>query len=96
MAPPPRNELEIQLRDEIDSVLSGTCSSAISDSAPLFLLSESETNFVNCKSGLPGTDGDLFKEASNDELGKPGTYGEITLLGPSALGIFIYVDTVSV
>lgn len=94
MAPPPRNELEIQLRNEIDSVLSGTCSSAISDSAPLFLLSESETNFVNCKSGLPGTDGDLFKK--DDELGKPGTYGEITLLGPSALGIFIYVDTVSV
>jgi hypothetical protein len=47
---------------------------------------------VNCNSGLPGTDGDLFKK--DDELGKPGTYGEITLLGSSSFGIFIYVNSV--
>lgn len=79
MAPPPRSDLEYELRNEIDSTLSGSCSSAISDSTPLFLLSESEANFVNCQSGLPGSDGDLFKK--DRELGKPGTYGEITLLG---------------
>ena len=78
MAPPPRNELEHQLRNEVNAALSGSCSSAITDDAPLFLLSESETSFVNCQSGLPINDGDLYK---NDDLGKASTYGEITLLG---------------
>ena len=74
MAPPPRNELEHQLRNEVNAALSGSCSSAITDDAPLFLLSESETSFVNCQSGLPINDGDLYK---NDDLGKASTYGEI-------------------
>ena len=77
MAPPPRNELEHQLRNEINAALSGSCSSAITD-APLFLLSESETSFVNCQSGLPINDEDLYKK---DDLGKASTYGEVTLLG---------------
>lgn len=79
LAPPPRNELEYELRNEVDAALSGSCSSAVS--APLFTLSESETKFVNCQTGLPISDGDLFKQ--DEELGKPGTYGEITMLGTS-------------
>lgn len=89
MAPPPRNELEAQLRTDIDTVLSGSCSSAISESAPLFLLSKSETSHVNCQSGLPLSDGDLFK---SDELGSASTYGEITLLGSYYLKIMSSFD----
>lgn len=79
MAPPPRNTLELQLRDEIDSALSGSCCSASSDATPLFVLSESETSFVNCQSGLPAAEKDLF--ATDGDGAAPSTYGEITILG---------------
>jgi hypothetical protein len=83
IAPPPRNQAEYILRDEIDSVLSGSCSSAIE--APLFALGESETSFVNCATGLPLTDGDLYKM---DEDNVPSTYGEITVLG--SCHVYVY------
>ena len=81
MAPPPRNTLELQLREEIDSALSGSCCSASSDATPLFVLSESETSFVNCQSGLPASEKDLF--ATDGDEAAPSTYGEITILGMS-------------
>jgi hypothetical protein len=77
MAPPPNNPLEAHLREEINVALSGSCSSAIT--APLFLLSRDETDFVDCQSGLPDSDANLFKKEEED--GKPSTYGEVTLLG---------------
>jgi hypothetical protein len=79
MAPPPRNTLELQLREEIDSALSGSCCSASPDATPLFVLSESETSFVNCQSGLPASEKDLF--AVYGDGAAPSTYGEITILG---------------
>jgi hypothetical protein len=82
MAPAPRNALEFDLRNEVDSVMSGQCCRSFSDSAPLFAISREEVNYVNCDSGLPSTDMGLY--ASEDpELSspKPSTYGEITLLG---------------
>ncbi|KAL7516462.1 hypothetical protein ACHAWX_001477 [Stephanocyclus meneghinianus] len=83
MAPPPRNTLELQLRDEIDSALSGSCCSASLDATPLFVLSESETSFVNCQSGLPAAEKDLF--ATDGDGAAPSTYGEITILGARQL-----------
>eukprot|EP00804_Cyclotella_cryptica_P007592 CCRYP_010658-RH/>CCRYP_010658-RH protein AED:0.40 eAED:0.41 QI:0/0.66/0.5/1/0.66/0.5/4/1904/341 len=83
MAPPPRNTLELQLREEIDSALSGSCCSASSDATPLFVLSESETSFVNCKSGLPASEKDLFAVGGDEAA--PSTYGEITMLGARQL-----------
>lgn len=91
MAPPPRNTLEMQLREEIDTSLSGHCCSASSSSdesdddagVPLFALSKEEANFVDCQSGLPSFAGDhLYTDESDDEEeAQPSTYGEITMLG---------------
>jgi hypothetical protein len=78
-APPPQNLLEMQLREEINAVLSGSCCSSDSTGTPLFVLSESETNFVNCQSGRPYEDGELY--SSDTDESKPSTYGEITMLG---------------
>lgn len=86
IAPPPQNQLEMQLRDEIDSVLSGSCCTASND-APLFAISQSESKFVDCQSGLPSvsTDGDLFARSKDDIKPSPSTYGEVTMLGSRQL-----------
>ena len=86
MAPPPRNGLEIELRNEVDSALSGSCCRSSSDNdqdlvTPLFVLSREEAQYVDCKSGLSPTSMEegLFH---NDALSEPpSTYGEITSLG---------------
>lgn len=82
LAPPPRNSIEFELRNEVDSVLSGSCCRSSSE-APLFAISREETNYVNCNSGLPEIDGKLFKSESPDDESSsdPSTYGEITSLG---------------
>jgi len=79
-APPPRNKVELQLRHEVDSVLSGRCSSA--GAAPLFAISSEEANYVDCYSGLPGVSG-AYK--SDGDENSASTYGEITLLGARQL-----------
>ena len=80
MAPPPRNAKEFELRNEVDTSLSGDCSSA--NDAPLFAISKEEVKYVNCKSGLPSTDTEvLFKSDDPDAPPEPSTYGEITSLG---------------
>lgn len=84
MAPPARNILEHELRDEVDSALSGRCSSAID--APLFTISREEANYVNCNSGMPLAEESLFGNEIPDEDYEDGnhkaaTYGEITALG---------------
>ena len=84
MAPPPQNSLEFDLRNEVDSVLSGSCCRSSADGAPLFAISREESNYVNCNSGLPSINGGLFEsENSDDESSSsdPSTYGEITSLG---------------
>ena len=88
MAPPPRNGLEIELRNEVDSALSGSCCRSSSDNdqdpltlTPLFAISREEAQYVDCKSGLSPTSMEegLFH---NDALSEPpSTYGEITSLG---------------
>jgi hypothetical protein len=91
MAPPPRNTLELKLREEIDSALSGSCCSASSDATPLFVLSESETSFVNCQSGLPASEKDLFAVGGDEAT--PSTYGEITMLGvfvETSVSMYLY------
>jgi hypothetical protein len=82
MAPAPRNALELELRNEVDSSMSGPCCRSPSDSAPLFAISREEVNYVNCDSGLPSTDMGLYL-SERPELSSPdpSTYGEITLLG---------------
>ena len=89
MAPPPRNALEFELRNEIDTSLSGRCSSA--NDAPLFAISKEEVKYVNCKSGLPSTDTEvLFKSDDPDAPPEPSTYGEITAVGMSCItGIYV-------
>lgn len=90
MAPPPRNGLEIELRNEVDSALSGSCCRSSSsggggdehhDMAPLFAISREEAQYVDCKSGLPPTSMEerLFNSGGMSE--PPSTYGEITSLG---------------
>ncbi len=84
MAPPPRNTIEFEVRNEVDSVLSGPCCRSTEDKAPLFAISKEEESFVNCNSGLPSnTDETLFdlSDHNPDETPKPSTYGEITSLG---------------
>ena len=86
MAPPPRNGLEIELRNEVDSALSGSCCRSSSDTdqalvTPFFAISREEAQYVDCNSGLPPTSMEegLFH---NDALSEPpSTYGEITSLG---------------
>ena len=78
MAPSPRNSLEVQLRNEVNTILSGRCSAA--ESAPLFAISDE--NFVDCNSGLPGVT-DVYK--SDDIDNSASTYGEITMLGARQL-----------
>jgi hypothetical protein len=80
MAPPPRNELEFRLRNEVNTILSGRCSAT--ESAPLFAISNEEANFVDCSSGLPGVM-DVYKSDDNDSSAS--TYGEITMLGARQL-----------
>ncbi|KAL7540126.1 hypothetical protein ACHAXR_010943 [Thalassiosira sp. AJA248-18] len=81
MAPPPRNALEFDLRNEVDGALSGRCSSA-DGSAPLFAISREEVNFVNCNSGLPHAE-EAFR--SENDIPDASTYGEITSLGARQL-----------
>ena len=84
LAPSPRNGLEIELRNEVDSALSGSCcrsSSSSGNDEPLFAISREEAHYVDCKSGLPSTSMEegLF---NSDEMSEPpSTYGEITSLG---------------
>mmetsp|Transcript_23582 Transcript_23582/g.56913 ORF Transcript_23582/g.56913 Transcript_23582/m.56913 type:complete len:319 (-) Transcript_23582:52-1008(-) len=88
MAPPPQNSLEFDLRNEVDSVLSGSCCRSSADGAPLFAISREESNYVNCNSGLPSINEGLFEsENSDDESSSsdPSTYGEITSLGARQL-----------
>ncbi|KAL7496091.1 hypothetical protein ACHAWT_004367 [Skeletonema menzelii] len=80
MAPSPRNNLEVQLRNEVNTILSGRCSAAAR--APLFAISNEEVNFVDCNSGLPGVT-DVYK--SDDSESSASTYGEITMLGARQL-----------
>lgn len=83
MAPPPRNAIEFDLRNEVDTALLGSCSSAANDK-PLFAISEEEMNFVNCKTGLPSTDDTIYKSDVSEtetETPPPSTYGEITSMG---------------
>ena len=88
MAPRPRNALESQLRNEVDSALSGSCSSASAD-APLFAISREEARHVDCKSGMPAFmerslyDGDEEDDDGDAARPAPSTYGEITVLGVS-------------
>jgi hypothetical protein len=94
LAPPPRNDLEIELRNEIDSALSGSCCRSSSsgrdgddhDVAPLFAISREEAHYVDCKSGLPPTSMEerLFN-TGDGILEPPSTYGEITSLGACGL-----------
>ena len=81
MAPPPRNTLEFDLRNEVDGALSGSCCS--SGESPVFAISKDEVNFVNCNSGLPSAEQEvLFKrDADDDAPPEPSTYGEVTSLG---------------
>lgn len=81
MAPPPRNNFEVQLRIEVNTLLSGGCSAA-DRGAPLFAISNEEANFVDCNSGLPGVM-DVYKSGDNDNAAS--TYGEITMLGARQL-----------
>lgn len=85
VAPPPRNQLEFEVRSEVNSVLSGSCSLAKveEDAAPLFAISSEEANYVDCKSGLPGVT-DVYQNDDNDD-NRASTYGEITLLGSRQL-----------
>ena len=94
LAPPPRNTLEFDLRNEIDGALSGSCCS--SGESPLFAISKDEVNFVNCNSGLPSAEQEvLFKRSSDDLLAdddappEPSTYGEVTSLGECSFCIVI-------
>ncbi len=80
MAPTPRNSLEVQLRNEVNTILSGRCSAA--EGAPLFAISNEEANFVDCDSGLPGVT-DVYKSDNDDDTAS--TYGEITMLGARQL-----------
>lgn len=70
----------MEVRDLVDTALSGSCSSAVS--GPLFALSQEERNFVNCQSGLPFDD-TLFD--TDGESPRPETYGEVTSLGARQL-----------
>ena len=81
IAPSPRNSLEVQLRNEVNTVLSGRCSAA-DTGAPLFAISSEEANFVDCNSGLPGV-ANVYKSDDNENLAS--TYGEITMLGARQL-----------
>ncbi|KAL7549215.1 hypothetical protein ACHAWF_012485 [Thalassiosira exigua] len=87
LVPPPKNSLEYDLRNEVDSVLSGTCCSSADGAAPLFAISREETNFVNCNTGLPSDAEALFESIPGDENASPksSTYGEITVLGARQL-----------
>lgn len=82
VAPPPRNALEFELRNEVETALSGSCCS--NDAAPLFAVSREEADFVDCNSGLPG-DESLYASEGGEESHKPSTYGEITSLGARQL-----------
>ncbi len=89
LAPPPRNALEIELRNEVDSALSGSCCRSSSSSrdgddhvAPLFAISREEAHYVDCKSGLPPTSMEEGLFGRDDGMSEPpSTYGEITSLG---------------
>jgi len=50
----------------------------------LFAISEEETKFVNCQTGLP-TDNDILYKSDKDAAPEPSTYGEITSLGSRQL-----------
>ena len=71
---------EMEVRDLVDTTLSGSCSSAVG--GPLFALSQEEKNFVNCQSGLPFDD-TLFH--ADGDSPRPETYGEVTSLGARQL-----------
>mmetsp|Transcript_17759 Transcript_17759/g.27877 ORF Transcript_17759/g.27877 Transcript_17759/m.27877 type:complete len:295 (-) Transcript_17759:906-1790(-) len=88
MAPSPRNILEVQLRNEVNTILSGRCSAA--EVAPLFAISNEEANFVDCDSGLPGVM-DVYK--SDDDEDTASTYGEITMLGARQLFYYMSLTT---
>ena len=81
MAPPPRNGLEMDVRNEVDTALFGSCSSS-DDTAPLFVISPEEANFVNCQTGLPSQQGVYESEQDNNAAE---TYGEVTALGARQL-----------
>lgn len=97
LAPSSRNVYENELRDEVESALSGRCSRALpfddgrnllEEDAPLFAISREEANYVNCDSGLPSST-TLMGLYNNDddatESPNSSTYGEITIVGARQL-----------
>lgn len=96
LPPSSRNTFENELRDEVDSAMSGRCSRAVrtrfdggnlEEDAPLFAISREETSYVNCDSGLPLSTL-LMRLYVNDDATEgpnPSTYGEITILGARQL-----------
>lgn len=96
LPPSSRNAFENKLRDEVDSAMSGRCSRAVRTSfdgnyleedAPLFAISQEETSYVNCDSGLPSSTllMGLYDNDDATEGPNPSTYGEITILGARQL-----------
>ena len=96
LAPSSRNAFENELRDEVDSAMSGRCSRAVGASfdggnleedAPLFAISREETSYVNCDSGLPSSTllMGLYNDDDATESPNPSTYGEITIVGARQL-----------